>query len=104
VFNVFYPFLRKKRIVVASVCHFFSTFAHVFLSYRRASIKNNMKESKQRAERYVGLGLMTLGVVLLVVLHVLQLTFVNRLLVVPSLFILAGFLLHLHAQKRQSRY
>ncbi len=63
-----------------------------------------MKESKQRAEQYVGLGLMTLGVVLLVVLHVLQLTFVNRLLVVPSLLILAGFLLHLHAQKRQSRY
>ena len=47
---------------------------------------------------------MALGTVLLVVLHVLNLTFVNALLFVPLLLILAGIVVHVYMQKRQSRY
>ncbi len=47
---------------------------------------------------------MALGTVLLAVLHVLNLTFVNALLFLPLLLIMAGIIIHVYMQKRQSRY
>ena len=48
--------------------------------------------------------LIVLGVVLLAVLHVLHLTFINMLLVVPLLLIITGLVVHITVQKRQSKY
>ena len=52
----------------------------------------------------LGLGLILLGVVLLLVLHLLHLTFVNTLLLVPLIFILAGIVFHVWMMKRDSLY
>jgi len=52
----------------------------------------------------VGLGLMVVGVGALVALHVVQLTFVNVLLLVPLALVLAGFVLIVWGMKRESRY
>ncbi len=53
---------------------------------------------------HLGMGLMLLGTVLLLTVHLLRLTFVNALLIVPFVFILLGLLLHVRAIKRQSQY
>jgi len=52
----------------------------------------------------VGLGLMVVGVGALVALHVVQLTFVNVLLLVPLALVLTGFVLIVWGMKRESRY
>ncbi len=48
------------------------------------------------------MGLMILGVALLTALHLLHLTFVNMLLLIPLLLILAGAVLHVLAMKRET--
>ena len=53
---------------------------------------------------HIGTGLMLLGTALLLAVHLLRLTFVNSLLVVPLLLILLGLLLHVRSLKRQSSY
>lgn len=50
------------------------------------------------------MGLMVVGVALLTTLHVLHLTFVNMLLLIPLSFILVGLFLHVRAIKKESRY
>lgn len=50
------------------------------------------------------MGLMMFGVALLLTLHLLHLTFVNMLLLIPLCLILLGFLLHVHVMKKESRY
>ena len=50
------------------------------------------------------MGLMLLGTTLLLAVHLLRLTFVNALLIVPFVLILLGLLLHVRAIKRQSQY
>ncbi len=45
---------------------------------------------------------MILGVALLTALHLLHLTFVNMLLLIPLLLILAGAVLHVLAMKRET--
>ena len=71
----------------------FCTFALVFSVFYMKRLKNTL-----------GLMLMALGTVLLAVLHVLNLTFVNALLFLPLLLIMAGIIIHVYMQKRQSRY
>ncbi len=58
----------------------------------------------KRLKNTLGLMLMALGTVLLAVLHVLNLTFVNALLFLPLLLIMAGIIIHVYMQKRESRY
>ena len=53
---------------------------------------------------YLGTGLMVLGAVLLAVLHLLHLTFINSLLLLPLALIVGGIFLHVWTLKRQSRY
>ncbi len=53
---------------------------------------------------HLGMGLMLLGTTLLLAVHLLRLTFVNALLIVPFVLILLGLLLHVRAIKRQSQY
>ena len=50
------------------------------------------------------MGLMIVGVALLTTLHVLHLTFVNMLLLIPLGLILVGLFLHVRAIKKESRY
>ena len=54
--------------------------------------------------KYIGLALMILGTALLVGLHLYHFTFINKLLLVPLLLILAGLLLHVRAIKKESAY
>ena len=54
--------------------------------------------------RYAGLALMLLGTACLVALHIVQLTFVNRLTVIPLALIVTGLVLHVWAMKRESKY
>lgn len=54
--------------------------------------------------KHLGMGLMVTGVALLVALHLLHLTFVSQLLLLPLLFILVGILLHVRAMKKESKY
>ncbi len=89
-------FLQNAGAKVQLFCEIqklFCTFALVFSVFYMKRLKNAL-----------GLMLMALGTVLLVVLHVLNLTFVNALLFVPLLLILAGIVVHVYMQKRQSRY
>lgn len=58
----------------------------------------------KRLKNALGLMLMALGTVLLAVLHLLNLTSFNVLLFVPLLLIVAGVVIHVYMQKRQSRY
>ena len=55
-------------------------------------------------KKQLGLALILLGVVLLIVLHTVHLTFVNSLLIIPLFLILAGTLCHVWAMKRESKY
>jgi len=54
--------------------------------------------------RFVGLSFMCLGVAMLVALHIFGLTFSNRLLIIPLVFILLGFVIHVWVQKKESKY
>ena len=47
---------------------------------------------------------MVVGTAALLALHVLRLTFVNVLLLVPLCLILLGLMLHIWSQKEESRY
>ena len=58
----------------------------------------------KKLKNALGIMLIVLGVVLLAVLHVLHLTFINMLLVVPLLLIITGVVVHITVQKRQSKY
>lgn len=53
---------------------------------------------------YLGLGIMAVGVILLVVLHLVNITFINLLLILPLCFILGGLILYVWGAKRESRY
>ena len=55
-------------------------------------------------KKHIGMGLIIVGVALLTTLHVLHLTFVNMLLLIPLSFILVGLFLHVRAIKKESRY
>lgn len=57
-----------------------------------------------KAGRYIGLTYICLGVVMLVVLHVNGLTFSNRLLLIAIGLVLVGVVIHVWAQKKESRY
>ena len=89
-------FLQNAGAKVQFFCEIqklFCTFALVFSVFYMKRLKNAL-----------GLMLMVLGTVLLAILHVLNLTFVNALLFLPLLLILAGIIIHVYMQKRQSRY
>ncbi len=89
-------FLQNAGAKVQFFCEIqklFCTFALVFSVFYMKRLKNTL-----------GLMLMALGTVLLAVLHVLNLTFVNALLFLPLLLIMAGIIIHVYMQKRQSRY
>ena len=89
-------FLQNAGAKVQLFCEIqklFCTFALVFSVFYMKRLKNTL-----------GLMLMALGTVLLAVLHVLNLTFVNALLFLPLLLIMAGIIIHVYMQKRQSRY
>ncbi len=47
---------------------------------------------------------MAVGVILLVVLHLVNITFINLLLILPLCFILGGLILYVWGAKRESRY
>ena len=47
---------------------------------------------------------MCLGVVVLVLLHIYGLTFSNRLLLIAIGLVLLGLVIHVWAQKKESRY
>lgn len=55
-------------------------------------------------KKYIGLGLILTGVILLVILHFLHLTFINTLLLIPLVLMLLGALLHVWMMKRESLY
>ncbi len=89
-------FLQNAGAKVQFFCEIqklFCTFALVFSVFYMKRLKNTL-----------GLMLMALGTVLLAVLHVLNLTFVNALLFLPLLLIMAGIIIHVYMQKRESRY
>ena len=89
-------FLQNAGAKVQFFCEIqklFCTFALVFSVFYMKRLKNTL-----------GLMLMALGTVLLAVLHVLNLTFLNALLFLPLLLIMAGIIIHVYMQKRQSRY
>ena len=89
-------FLRNAGAKVQLFCEIqklFCTFALVFSVFYMKRLKNAL-----------GLMLMALGTVLLAVLHLLNLTSFNILLFVPLLLIVAGVVIHVYMQKRQSRY
>ena len=47
---------------------------------------------------------MIVGITILVALHLLHLTFVNMLLLIPLCLILVGLLLHVRSMKKESLY
>lgn len=55
-------------------------------------------------KKYLGLTLIVVGVLMLVGLKLVRLTFVNLLLRVPLLLVIAGVVLHVWQLKRESRY
>ena len=55
-------------------------------------------------KKYIGLGLISSGAMLLVILHLLHLTFINFLLLIPLFLMLLGTLLHVWMMKRESSY
>lgn len=56
------------------------------------------------AERFIGMALLGLGIVLLALLYHYGLTAFNRLLVIPLMLIVIGFVLHVRSMKKQSSY
>ena len=54
--------------------------------------------------KYTGLFLVVIGVLALIVLHFIHVTFINALLVPPLLIIIIGVMLHVWLLKRESRY
>jgi len=55
-------------------------------------------------KRYVGLVLMAIGVILMLVLHKTGIAFLNKILIIPFLVLLAGFGIHVWMLKRESKY
>ena len=55
-------------------------------------------------KKYLGLGLVVVGVLLLVVLKVVRLTFVNTLLLAPLFIIIIGVVLYVWAMKKENLY
>lgn len=55
-------------------------------------------------KKYIGLMLILAGAMLLIVLHLLHLTFINLLLLIPFFMMLLGALLHVWMMKRDSSY
>ena len=51
-------------------------------------------------KNYIGVALISLGVLMLTGLHLAGITFVNVLLVIPLLFIIGGTVVHVWWQKR----
>ena len=54
--------------------------------------------------KYLGLALILLGVVLFVVLHLMSLTFITKLLLIPFIMVLGGTVLYVRQLKRESKY
>ena len=54
--------------------------------------------------KYSGLALIFLGVLLLVVLHMLNFTFVNFITITPFAIIIIGVFLHVWVKKQESKY
>lgn len=54
--------------------------------------------------KYIGLGLIALGLAIFAVLYFVHLTFVNSLLAIPFTLIVGGCVLHVWMAKRRSRY
>ena len=54
--------------------------------------------------KYSGLALIFLGVLLLVVLHMLNFTFVNFITFTPFAIIIIGVFLHVWVKKQESKY
>lgn len=52
----------------------------------------------------LGLALILLGVVLFVVLHLMSLTFITKLLLIPFIMVLGGTVLYVWQLKRESKY
>ena len=57
-----------------------------------------------RLENYTGLAFLTLGTAGLLALHIFEITFITRLLLIPFVFIILGAVLHVWAMKRESKY
>jgi uncharacterized membrane protein len=54
--------------------------------------------------KHLGLALILLGVVLFVVLHLMSLTFITKLLLMPFIMVLGGTVLYVWQLKRESKY
>lgn len=54
--------------------------------------------------KHLGLALILLGVVLFVVLHLMSLTFITKLLLIPFIMVLGGTVLYVWQLKRESRF
>ncbi len=54
--------------------------------------------------KHLGLALILLGVVLFVVLHLMSLTFITKLLLIPFIMVLGGTVLYVWQLKRESKY
>ncbi|MCR5679926.1 MAG: hypothetical protein K6G08_06940 [Prevotella sp.] len=57
-----------------------------------------------RLESYTGVAFLVLGTGGLLTMHILGITFITRLLLIPFVFILLGAVLHVWAMKRESLY
>jgi len=55
-------------------------------------------------KKYLGIGLIFAGILLLVLLYLMHLTFLNTLLYIPLTFIILGLFVHIWQLKRQSQY
>ena len=54
--------------------------------------------------KYLGLALILLGVSLLVALHLLHITFITKLLLIPFIMVMAGVVIYVWQLKRESKY
>ena len=59
---------------------------------------------KKTALQHIGIGLVALGTAILAILHLLQFTFINILLLLPLGIIIVGAMLFVRGQKGGSAY
>lgn len=90
----YYLYVQGSPMVMENIHFFIAAFlAAIAIAMRVLGIGS-----------FVGLAFMSLGVAMLVMLHLFGLTFSNRLLLISIGLVLLGLVLHVWAQKRKSRY
>ena len=100
----------KERSVFAMtivLIIFISTINRFFISddKKSSAYTENLPSKRMIAiMEYGGLGLLALGTAGFIALQLTHLTFVTKLLYIPSLFILIGVYLYVRALKKRSKY